>query len=108
MADDPITIHSENWTGEIPKSPLRKPATTLQLSIGLFASVFIVVRAPLAVLDGFRTGWILVPLSKWHHKISANNSVEFATCIAGWTLAFLLMAILGGACVMLLLRKFRR
>jgi uncharacterized membrane protein YphA (DoxX/SURF4 family) len=105
MADEPVIVHSESWTGQVPKPRPRKPASKLQLSIGLFLSAVIFVRAPWAVFNGFRNGIILVPLSKWHETVSIQNPVEFWICVFGWSFFFLLMSAIGFACARLLLRK---
>ena len=105
MAERRVTVHSESWTGEVPKSRPRKPASKLQLSIGLFASIYTVVRAPWAVFNGFGEGFILVPLSKWHQTVSIENRLEFWICVCLWSFFLVLMTVVGFACAKLLLRK---
>jgi hypothetical protein len=109
MSNEPISVNSESWTGELPPNrPPRKPPTTVQLTTMLFLSVFMGAYAPWAVFNGFSTGVLRIPFDKWHHTVSIENHFVFGACVVGWSLGFLLMGLLGFGSARQLLLKLKR
>jgi hypothetical protein len=108
MSDEPISVRSELWTGELPTSPRpRREPTKGQLVLTLLISVYGVWHAPWVIFDGFRRGLIQIPLKGYGTPVSIRHPSAFAACVVVWSIAFLLMALLGWFCAGLLLKKLR-
>ena len=108
MSDDPITVKSELWTGELPTPPKqRKEMTKGQATFVLLLSGFALCYIPWAIFDGFRSGLIRVPFDKWHHTVPIGHKMAFGVCVAVWLFGWLLMGLLALGFALRLLGKVK-
>ena len=106
MSDEPITVKSELWTGELPTpQKQRKEMTKGQATFVLLLSGFALCYIPWTVFDGFRSGLIRVPFDKWHQAVPIGHKMAFGVCVGVWLLGGFLVGLLAFGCALRLLEK---